>query len=413
MLLYRLFIYCYPLLAKLLALFNPKAKSWCQGQSTVWQEINTKKASIDKPIIWIHAASYGEFEQGLPIMHKIRDKYPNHSIWLTFFSPSGYLFRNNDPAADAITYLPFESYKNAQRFMQTIQPVLIIFIKYEFWYYYLKIAQEKNIPTLLVSSIFRKDQIFFKWYGGFYKKILNLFSSILVQEQISFDLVKSILNETRISISGDTRFDRVLQTAKNTTPIHWINLLSAHKKIIAGSTWKEDHLLFSQMMPHIKEYNIIIAPHLVDENNIKECIRIFPSAIRLSEFVLKNEKQELPQIILVDSIGILRSLYQYATISYVGGAFGYDGVHNVIEPAAFGKPVVWGPNDKKYREAIGLRKANGGFSIAESSQAIALIDSLMNNESAYQNAGYAAAQFVSAHAGATDKTMTEIIYYLG
>jgi 3-deoxy-D-manno-octulosonic-acid transferase len=413
MLLYRLFIYCYPPLAKILGLFNPKAKSWCQGQSTVWQEIENKKTGIQKPIIWVHAASYGEFEQGLPIMQVIREKYPNYSIWLTFFSPSGYLHRKDDPAADAITYLPFESLKNANRFIETLNPAFIIFIKYEFWYYYLKAAKNKNIPTLLASSIFREDQIFFKWYGGFYKKIVNLFSSILVQEKISFDLIKPLIADSRLSISGDTRFDRVLQTVKNTHPLHWINLLSEHKTIIAGSTWKEDHLLFSALLPNLKDVNILIAPHLVDANNINDCKKIFPSAITLSAFIAQDTKQTTTQIIIIDSIGILRSLYQYATITYVGGAFGYDGVHNVLEPAAFGKPVIWGPNDKKYREAIGLREAKGGFSIADYKEALSLIDTLLKNESAYQNACVAAAEYIKTHAGAIDKTMTEIIHYLG
>ena len=301
MLLYRLFIYCYPLLAKLLSPFNAKAKSWCWGQSTVWKDIEIKKAVCQGPVIWIHAASYGEFEQGLPIMQNIRERYPQHIIWLTFFSPSGYLFRKNDPAADIITYLPFDSKVNADRFIETLQPTLIIFIKYEFWYHYLKAANNKNIPTLLVSSIFRKEQIFFQWYGRFYTKMLNLFSSILVQEEQSYNLVKPLLLKSRLIVTGDTRFDRVLQTVSNASPIEWIHLLSEHKIIVAGSTWRKDHLLISKIKSRIPQHNILIAPHLVDEKNIAECKNIFPTAIRLSNFIFENIKQKDPQIIIIDS----------------------------------------------------------------------------------------------------------------
>ena len=405
MILYQFFLRLYPILAYLISPFNEKARTWVDGQAKVWDEINALSPKIKQPLIWVHCASYGEYEQGLPIIDSIKLKYPSHQIWLTFFSPSGYVYRKKDAHADFVTYLPFDNKKNASLFLETIKPSLIIFIKYEFWFNYLSIAKEKNIPTVLASALFRQGQLFFQFYGGFYKKILNLFSAILVQDQASEDLIKPIISTSQISITGDTRFDRVISTASTVTKFEWIQKLSQNKIIIAGSTWESDHTLLAKAANEIEKLNWIIVPHHVNASSIAECRNHFPKAITLTELLASKQHFTLPTIIIVDQIGILRSLYQYAFISYVGGGFGTDGVHNVLEPAAFGKPVIWGKNDSKYREAIGLRNEGGGFSIQNAETLVAQIQLLKSSEEVYTDTSKKAARYIIDNAGATHKTI--------
>ena len=411
MVLYKLFLFLYPKIASILAIFNQKANDWCIGQKQVWKEVQKAKIKIDQPIVWIHAASYGEFEQGLPIIESIRAKYPSYKIWLTFFSPSGYLHRKNDPSVDVVTYLPLDGPNAAEQFIETIKPSLIVFIKYEFWYYYLKVAKEKSIPTILVAAIFRADQIFFKWYGGFYKKILQHFNYVLVQDASSQKLIEGIYPSNQIFVTGDTRFDRVLSTAQNKQGFDWMKNLSNDPTIIAGSTWDSDHSLLSNVLDTVK-CNWIIVPHHVDEKAIDAALKIHPKAITLSKWVNTIAKEASPQntpsIIIVDKIGILRNLYQYATISYTGGGFTKDGIHNVLEPAAFGVPVIWGPNDEKYREAIGLRNAGGGKQIQNANELKDAIETLLSNETLLKEMGSKAAIYVKDNAGATNATLSII-----
>ncbi len=409
MLLYKLFLFLYPKIASILALFNQKAKHWCIGQKQVWVEIQIAKTKINQPIVWIHAASYGEFEQGLPIIEAIKAKYPSYKIWLTFFSPSGYLHRKNDPAVDVVTYLPLDGANAAKQFLETVQPKLIVFIKYEFWYYYLKVAKEKFIPAILVAAIFRADQIFFKWYGGLYKKILQFFNYVLVQDNISRQLIEPIYPSNQIFVTGDTRFDRVLSTAQHKQAYDWINNLSNDPIIIAGSTWNSDHSLLTKVIDAIN-CNWIIVPHHVDAKSIHAALRIHPNAITLTEWENRIAKETTqknsPSLIIVDRIGILRNLYQYATISYTGGGFTKDGIHNVLEPAAFGVPVIWGPNDEKYREAIGLRNAGAGLRIQDASTLKQAINTLLSNKTLLKEMGGKAANYVIVHSGATKTTLS-------
>ena len=410
MVLYKLFLFLYPKIASILAFFNQKAKQWSIGQKQVWEEVQKAKAKINQPIVWIHAASYGEFEQGLPIIEAIRSKYPNYKIWLTFFSPSGYLHRKNDPSIDAVTYLPLDGPNASKKFIETIQPSLIVFIKYEYWFYYLKVAKEKSIPTILVAAIFRADQLFFKWYGSFYKKILQLFNYVLVQDNTSKQLIEPIYPSNQTFVTGDTRFDRVLSTAQNKKAFVWMKNLSNDPTIIAGSTWESDHSLLSNVLDTVK-CNWIIVPHHVDEKSIEAALKIHPKAITLSKWeatIAKKEttQQNTPSIIIIDRIGILRNLYQYATISYTGGGFTKDGIHNVLEPAAFGVPVIWGPNDEKYREAIGLRNTGGGKQIQNANELKDAIITLLSNENVMKEMGHKAANYVSENAGATNATLS-------
>ncbi len=413
MLLYKLFLFCYPKIAKLIGFFNPKAKQWTIGQQKVWEEIAVYEKQLQgHPIIWIHAASYGEFEQGLPIIEAIKLKFPKYKIWLTFFSPSGYEHRKNDPDVDAVTYLPLDGPENAKAFIEKVNPQLILFIKYEFWFYYLSAAKSKNIPTILTSAIFRPDQLFFKWYGGFYRNMLSLFTRVLVQSKDDYNLIAPIITNKKIFITGDTRYDRVVQTAQDETSIKWMQLLSNHKNIVAGSTWKEDEELLSKTTAHFTQLNWIIVPHHVDAKNIESCKIIFPTAITLTQLLENNIQQTKPIILIIDRIGVLRLLYKYAFVSYVGGGFSKDGIHNVLEPAAFGNPVIWGPNDIKYKEAIGLRNSEGGYLIKNEAALVMHLNELLQNTNLYNQIGKNAHNFIVTHAGATHKTINELVKYL-
>jgi 3-deoxy-D-manno-octulosonic-acid transferase len=408
MILYRLFLLFYPILAKLISPFNEKAKYWVDGQQKVWEEVAVLCSQIKGPSIWVHCASYGEFEQGLPIISALKKTYTSHQIWVTFFSPSGYLHRKQHADVDFVSYLPLDSPTAASRWMKMVQPTCIVFIKYEFWYYYLKQAAVQKIPTVLTSAIFRPEQIFFKFYGGFYRAMLQLFTSILVQDVHSKNLISPLLNNTQIAISGDTRFDRVMDIAAAKKSIDWISRLAHGKTIVAGSTWIDDHQLIGSVSENLTDCNWIIVPHHVDTAAIQSCQSHFAHSICLSEWLSQSITMEKPMVLIVDQIGLLSQLYQYADIAYIGGGFTRDGIHNVLEAAVFGKPVVWGPNDTKYQEAIGLRNANGGIQINDKRSLQATIEKLLSDVAFCQNTGAAALKFVQDHAGATQKTIEYI-----
>ncbi len=401
----------YPILAKLISPFNEKAKYWVEGQQKVWDEIGFLCSQINGPIIWVHCASYGEFEQGFPIITQLKKTYPTHQIWVTFFSPSGYLHRKHHPDIDFVSYLPLDSPTAATRWMEMVQPKCIVFIKYEFWYYYLKLAALHKIPTFLAAAIFRPDQIFFKFYGGFYRTILQLFTGILVQDIDSKNLVAPLMKDSYVHISGDTRFDRVLEIAAAKKSIDWVSKLADGKIIVAGSTWEDDHKIIGSIFEQcdqLEQCNWIIVPHNVDAASIKACRSHFTNAICLSEWLTQLNSIEQPMVLIVDQIGLLSHLYQYADIAYIGGGFTKDGIHNVLEAAVFGKPVIWGPNDLKYPEAIGLRNAGGGIQIKDAGSLKTTIYQLLNDTSFYKATGDAALKFVQAHAGATQKTIESI-----
>jgi 3-deoxy-D-manno-octulosonic-acid transferase len=408
MILYRLFLLFYPILAKLISPFNEKAKYWVEGQQKVWDEISVLSSQIKGPIIWVHCASYGEFEQGFPIITGLKKTYPTHQIWVTFFSPSGYLHRKNHPDVDFVSYLPLDSPSAATKWMEMVQPKCIVFIKYEFWYYYLKLAALHKIPTFLAAAIFRPDQIFFKFYGGFYRSMLQLFTGILVQDVHSKNLIAPLLKDTHLHVSGDTRFDRVLDIASAKNSIDWLSKLADGKIIVAGSTWEDDHKIIgsvSEKCDQLEQCNWIIVPHNVDVASIKSCRSYFKNSICLSEWLALSNSMEKPMVLIVDQIGLLSQLYQYADIAYIGGGFTKDGIHNVLEAAVFGKPVVWGPNDSKYPEAIGLRNAGGGIQIKDASTLNGTIHKLLSNANFYNATGDAALKYVQEHAGATQKTI--------
>jgi 3-deoxy-D-manno-octulosonic-acid transferase len=413
MFLYRIFIWIYPKIAWLLGFFNPKARLWHKGRKGIFKKLSAAFHKNTSPVIWMHCASMGEFEQGLPVLENLRREYPNHRILLTFFSPSGYEVRKNYSGVDHVFYLPMDSPSNAGRFFNIVQPSLVLFVKYEFWYYYLQEAKERNIPLLLVSGIFRKDQLFFKWYGGVNRKMLSFFSFLFVQNNASANLLQSIGYSQQVVISGDTRFDRVISIANNFEPIPVIEQFCKNQTtIIAGSTWTDDdeeldH--FANTNPSIK---FIIAPHDIEEERLEECLTLYKHSILFSAYQKAQDSgtpvDESINTLIIDNVGMLSKLYHYATICYIGGGFGEDGIHNTLEAAVYSKPVVFGPVYDKYFEAEELLDCGGAFSIDDALQLEDLLKQLLTNHEMYQSAANASGQMVKDKAGASAKVMEYI-----
>lgn len=407
---YLLFIRLYPLLAKLLAPFNSKAALWVKGRKGLIQQIKNTMQLNEQPIIWMHAASLGEFEQGLPVVESIKKQYPTHRLLVTFFSPSGYEVRKNHPIADWVFYLPMDSPSNAAEFIAIVKPSLALFIKYEFWYFYLTELRKQQIPTLLISGIFRPDQLFFKWYGGFYRKMLLNITHYFVQDKGSADLIKDLVLPNSVSISGDTRFDRVLNIAASRKQYPAIEQFCKNESIIvAGSTWSDDDKVLQHFTKVHRNVKFIIAPHQISAERLAECLQRYPSATLLSEYEASTiNQQNHYQTLIVDNVGMLSSLYYYATIAFIGGGFTSEGIHNTLEAAVFGKPVVFGPVYEKYLEAVEMVEIGAAFSTETALEMESLLDDLLNNEDKRMNAGKAGANYVSSNAGASDKILNYI-----
>jgi 3-deoxy-D-manno-octulosonic-acid transferase len=413
MFIYRIFIWIYPKIAWLLGFFNPKARLWHKGRKGIFKNLSATFHKNTAPVIWMHCASMGEFEQGLPVLEDLRRQYPNHRMLLTFFSPSGYEVRKNYPGVDYVFYLPMDSPYNAGRFFNIVQPSLVLFVKYEFWYYYLLEAKERNIPLLLVSGIFRKDQLFFKWYGGVNRKMLSFFSFLFVQNDASANLLQSIGYTQQVIVSGDTRFDRVISIANNFEPIPVIEQFCKDQPtIVAGSTWTDDdeeldH--FANTNPSIK---FIIAPHDIEEERLEECLTLYKRSILFSTYqnalASGTPVDATINTLIIDNVGMLSKLYHYATICYIGGGFGEDGIHNTLEAAVYSKPVVFGPVYDKYIEAEELLDCGGAFSIDDALQLEDLLKQLLTNQEMYQTAANASGQMVKDKAGATARVMEYI-----
>ena len=413
MLFYRIFIWLYPKLAWLLGFSNKKARMWEIGRRSIFKHLAAAFHKNQAPVIWMHTASLGEFEQGLPVLENLRKQYPEHILLLTFFSPSGYEIRKNHPGVDHIFYLPIDSPSNANRFLNIVQPSLILFVKYEFWYYYLQEAKHRNIPLLLVSGIFRKDQSFFYWYGGIYRKMLSFFSQLFVQNESSSTLLQTIGLEEQVMISGDTRFDRVIAIAQKFEPISLIEkFCGSSAVIVAGSTWTEDDEELDHFANTHPNSKFIIAPHDIDEDRLKECLSLYKNAILYSAYEkAMNTGESIPQhthVLIMDNMGMLSRLYRYATICYVGGGFGDDGIHNILEPAVFGKPVIFGPEYDKYFEADELLDCGGAFCIEDALELEKCLQDLLDNKEMYTAAANASGEYVRTKAGATGKVMKYI-----
>lgn len=347
----------------LAGLFHPKAKAFNTGRKNFFTALTQALHTNTSPIIWVHCASLGEFEQGRPVIEKLKAEYPQHKILLTFFSPSGYEVRKNYNQADYIFYLPWDTHRNAVRFVETVKPALVIFVKYEFWYHYTTQLKKRNIPLLSVSAIFRKSQLFFKFYGGFYRSILLNFSHFFVQNDESVKLLKSI-GLTNTTQAGDTRFDRVAELAGRASDLPEIaNFKGEEKIMVVGSCWPED---LDVIVPFINEHahtiKFIVAPHEVTEPFISNFERtVTAKSIRYSS--LLSGKDEDTQVLIIDNVGMLSKLYKYGEFAYIGGAFG-KGLHNILEAACYGMPIFFGnKNYQKFQEAVDLINRGGAFTV--------------------------------------------------
>jgi 3-deoxy-D-manno-octulosonic-acid transferase len=391
------------------SLFNTKAKKWVKGRHLIFERLE-KTIPTGEKIIWIHCASLGEFEQGKPIIEKLKEPGTGYKILLTFFSPSGYESQKDYKGADWIFYLPMDGPRNAKRFLEIVHPSLVIFVKYEFWFYYLKKIKYRNIPLLLVSALFRKDMSFFTWYGSLQRKMLSRFDHLFVQNDTSKKLIDEIGLADICSVSGDTRFDRVIEIAEQWKPIPAIEqFIGNSKAIVAGSTWREDEGLLQQSVEFLAFNNIklIIAPHEINQTHIADLLHQFPKAVLYSSLSGQSQFDD-NNILIIDNIGLLSSIYRYAYCSYVGGGLSSMGVHNVLEPAVYNKPVFFGPYYTKYSEAVGLINMHGAYSVNNKDQFIAQLNQFILKPFFYSETADKAGKFVRINAGATQKIMQYI-----
>jgi 3-deoxy-D-manno-octulosonic-acid transferase len=401
----------YHLGIQLASLFNKKAKLWVEGRIGIFEKLRTEIGE-QKNIVWFHAASLGEFEQGRPVMEAFRQKYPNRKILLTFFSPSGYEIRKNYKGADFVYYLPIDLKKNVDRFLSIVKPELVFFIKYEFWFNFLRKLHKLQIPVFIVSANFRENQHFFKWYGGWFRKNLRHITGFFVQNQRSLSLLKSI-GINQVIVSGDTRFDRVVEIATHPKKFPLVKeFVQDGFVILAGSTWPEDekilHHLFSS---NFAGFKLIIAPHEIHEAHLLQIEKIFSNqkAIRFS----KAGKKEISNynVLIVDGMGFLSSLYQYCHLAYIGGGFG-KGIHNILEAVTFGKPVVFGPQYKKFTEAVDLVEKGGAFTFQDESELKPLIGRFISSDNNYEKSSLVCKNYIETNKGATQKILKEISNYV-
>lgn len=394
--LYDIFINIYLISLKTASFFSVKAKKWVDGRRNFPALYNNQKK------IWVHCASLGEFEQGRPILEKLKQTYPDYPIVLTFFSPSGYEIRKNYTGADYIFYLPIDTQKNAAKFIQEVNPALVVWVKYEYWFHYLNELKKQSIPVLLVSAIFRQSQPFFKSNNKFWKKILSCFAQIFVQDEASEKLLNVIGINQNVTISGDTRFDRVLEIASKKSAIQEIeNFIEKQQVLIAGSTWLQDEKLLAKYMMQNQTKKLIVAPHEIDSAHLKNIKLLFPSSIFYSEWIDLKDKPNNIQVLIIDNVGMLSQLYQYATICYIGGGFNKSGIHNILEAAVYGKAIIFGPNYQKFGEAVGLEKRNSAFSISNERELTNKLDHLFTDAISLKNAKDLSKQFVIEKSGAT------------
>jgi len=399
-LIYNLGILIYRAVAWFVSPFNTKAGLWINGQKNWYEQLKKKVSSGDK-YIWIHCASLGEFEQGRPVIEAIKKERPEYKIILTFFSPSGYEIRKSYPLADIICYLPADTPGNATRFIGLINPDLVIFVKYEFWHNYISELYRKNIPLYLISGIFRSDQHFFKLYGSFFRRMLMKFRMIYVQDNQSSALLAAI-GIQNVIIAGDTRFDRVLQVAASAKDIPNIEIFRGSEKLIlAGSSWKPDEEIITEYINNYPDrLKWIFAPHEIDRDNLERIEKMLSvKCVRFSEF---GEGSEDARVMIIDNIGMLSSAYRYAFAAVIGGGFG-KGIHNILEPACWGIPVLFGPNHLKFREAVELISLGGAESYSSYGDFEKFIERWITNKKLYISASESAGYYVKNNAGATDK----------
>jgi 3-deoxy-D-manno-octulosonic-acid transferase len=407
---YNLFLFLYSVGIRLAALWNPKAKKWLDGRKDIFDSINSKFKIQNSKLAWMHCASLGEFEQGRPLLEGLRKQDPNLIIVLTFFSPSGYEVVKDYKGVDHVFYLPMDNVFSAKKFIDAINPSLVLWVKYEYWFYYLQELKKRNIPVLLVSGIFRKNQPFFKWYGGIWKNMLEDFDHLFVQNEASQKLLATIGITRHVTVSGDTRFDRVIEIAGQPLNAPIVEKFCAGKTVIvAGSTWEDDEVVLAAYGDETRHREkLIVVPHELDKAHIDSIKKMFKYAVCYTEVeadpALMNTIAGYNTLI-IDTIGMLSRLYNYGHINYVGGGFTNDGIHNILEAAVWGKPVIIGENYEKYFEAVDLVALGAAESIDDVNELKEVIDDWLTNKAAYEASGLAAKDYVYAKAGAAKKIM--------
>ena len=419
---YNIVIYFVLLGIAIASLFNEKVRKMWRGEREAFK-ILKQKVDPNAKYIWFHAASLGEFEQGRPLMEQIRKDYPQYKILLTFYSPSGYEVRKNYEGADIICYMPVDTRLNAIRFLRLVRPVMAFFIKYEFWSNFLHILKHRNIPTYSVSSIFREDQVFFKWYGRSYANVLKCFTRFFVQNEESKRLLESI-GIKDVDVVGDTRFDRVLQIKEAAKQLPICDAFSKgqvaealaageipakedYKVFVAGSSWPPDEEIFIPFFNEHKDWRLLIAPHVIGEDHLCQILSLIKDKKVVRYTQTTPEEAAQADVLIIDCFGLLSSMYHYGDVAYVGGGFGV-GIHNTLEAAVWNMPVIFGPNNKKFQEAQGLLKSGGGFEINDYEDFEGLMSKLMNDEAYLKQSGDEAGAFVASLSGATDKVLAKV-----
>lgn len=404
---YLLGMWAYGLCLRIAQLFNEKAKLLCQGRKETWRKL--QNFNSEGGCVWVHAASLGEFEQGRPLIEAIKAKHPDQKIVLSFYSPSGYEVRKNYNQADLVVYLPADGPSNAKKFISAINPTAVYFVKYEFWHFFLKEVWRRQIPLYGVSMIFRKGQPFFATYGDWFRQMLTFFTHIYVQDKVSGDLLSTI-GISKYSVVGDTRFDRVRQIADNAKEVESVKAFvqGAQNVIVAGSTWPPDEeILFDFINKPDVDVKLVIAPHEIDKARVDSlCSHLKVPYVRFTD----EPKADLgnAKVFVVNTIGVLSSIYRYGNVTYVGGGFGV-GIHNTLEPAIYGLPVIFGPNHKKFKEACDLIECGGGFSIASKDDFNKVISTFLTDKEALAAAGKAAGDYCQSMLGATKVILEDTV----
>ena len=394
----------YSMAVLLAAPFNGKARLWINGRKRLLERIADAVANDDHPV-WIHSASLGEYEQARPIIEKIRKERPNTKILATFFSPSGYEIRKNDPLPDYVFYLPIDTVRNARRFLRIVRPSMAIFVKYEFWYNYMIELTDNSIPFYYVSAIFRPNQYFFKPYGRWFVTRLRGASRIFVQNDESAQLLAGV-GIRQVEVCGDTRFDRVAAIAQQSAPVEMAENFKKHSKlIVAGSTWGPDEALLAQLLPKLNGYKLLVAPHEISRK--EEVMRTFSDFKTIAYSEIQNQELGEYDVLVVDTIGLLNKLYKYSTLSYVGGAF-KTGLHNILEAAVYGVPLFFGPKYSHFNEAVMLVQKGGAFPVNNAGEMWQVVQRFEDNPEAYARVCAVCREYVAANVGACERIYQQI-----
>lgn len=396
----------YGVLIRFFAIWNPKAKKWVEGRKGLLKRIESEIVH-DKPIVWVHCASLGEFEQGRPIIDSLKSDYPGYQILLTFYSPSGYEVRKDYPNADYVFYLPLDTPLKARRFVELVSPSHVFFVKYDYWYHLLRKLHQKQIPVYFISAIFRPQQLFFKPWGRWYRKMLSFVTHFFVQNEESKQLLESI-DIHNVSVSGDTRFDRVAQVVESARKLDLVEaFLQGQKAYIGGSTWEPDEELIYSYFQQNQNQKWIVAPHEVNEASTARLKVLFGDQLIKYSEMQDGQSAEGRTILLIDCYGLLTSIYQYGSLALIGGGFGV-GIHNTLEAATFGMPILFGPNFSKFKEAVDLVKLNAAFPIETQEQFMQLMAALESDSEQRNQAGKAASNYVQQNRGAKDQILKHI-----